>query len=1136
MRRLTAALAALVTTLGLTLVVASSADAAITAPASGAVLRGNFTISDSGVSDGSICVNGTKPNVTLQLINSGGTAVFSQNIQSTSAVVSNTIDSHAYPNGAYTIRAIEQKRSGTLFCSNSSTTVNQPATIDNIVDLQYSGATTAPQNTSIAVSATLTDPNLGTSVLAGQTVQFQLVGGSTVSATTNASGVASTTLPVNGPPRSTQLNVTFAGTAYYDAKTVQFSFDVTKNSSVTTLATPAAVVHGQPISFSAGVAAGNGTGTPSGTVQFKVDGSNFGAPVTLVGGTATTPTTTALSTGSHTVGAVYSGDSNFLTSIATSKSAVVNKASTTTTLSDAPSPTVSGQAVTFTATVAVVSPGAGSPTGGIQFNIDGQPYGTAVALSGNTATLTVSNLSTGNHNVQATYNGDGDFASSSSATLTHGVNKADSDLALSSSDASAVSGEALTFTANVTAVAPGAGTPTGSVQFFVDGNPLGSPVALSGGQATSPSTQLTVGPHSITANYGGDGNFAGATKSLTQQVTAAHTSTSVSTAPNPSVFGQPVTLHAEVSVDGPGSGNPTGQVRFTIDGTQVVFANVVDGVAETTISTLAVGSHTVQATFLSDDANFLDSTSQQVGQVVNKAATKTVITSSSPTSVFGQPVTFTATVSVQAPGAGAPSGTITFSDGTTELGTVAVDSGTGFQASLTTAGLSVGQHAITATYSGDDSFLGSDDSNTQTVLKAQTSTLVTSSNNPSSSGQATVFTASISPVAPGAGNPTGTVLFTVNGLPLGGARPVVAGVASSPAFSALSPGTYKVQAQYSGDGNFAKSSGLLDQGAGQNVTKGSTSMSVTAAPDPAAYNASVTFTATVNAVAPATGKPSGVVRFWEGSVLLGSSSLSPAGPNSATASFVDSTLPPGAHGVRAEYVGNFNFTGTDASTSVTVDRVPTVTGVESSANPITFGDSVTFTAVVSKSLPASGQPTGSVTFTEGSTVLGTATIGTVGGRQVASITVSGLHGGAHAITAAYGGDTTFAGSTSAAYTENVNRQATTMAAGAPSTANDPNSIPTRTGYVRARLTDAAGNPMPGRTISFTNKATAERPAYLLCNAVTGADGIAECDYTVINIDPSLSGTNLLLDVNGDYDATYAGDGDYQSSTDRGHLF
>ena len=101
---------------------------------------------------------------------------------------------------------------------------------------------------------------------------------------------------------------------------------------------------------------------------------------------------------------------------------------------------------------------------------------------------------------------------------------------------------------------------------------------------------------------------------------------------------------------------------------------------------------------------------------------------------------------------------------------------------------------------------------TQKVNRAQTSTVVTSSANPSQSGQGVTFSATISPVAPGAGDPTGTVQFTVNGAPLGGARTVTNGVATSPQFSSLSPGIYSIVATYSGDGNFLGSNGVARPG------------------------------------------------------------------------------------------------------------------------------------------------------------------------------------------------------------------------------------------------------------------------------------------------------------------------------------
>jgi hypothetical protein len=1135
-RRLTAAVAALVTPLGLALVVAAPADAALTSPANGAVVAGTFTMSDSGVSDGSLCVNGTKPNVTLSLINSGGTTVFSQNIQSTSAVTSNPIDSHQFPNGAYTARAVEQKRSGTIICSNSSTTVNNAITITNTVAIGYSGANSAPQNTSTPITITLTDPANANAPVSGLSVTASLAGGGSASGTTNASGQATINLPVSGPPRTAAaLTISTPGSAFWAANSVNRTFDVTKNTANVVLQPPATVVHGQAVGFEADLSALNGTGTPGGTVQFTLDGNNLGSPIGVVGGAAVFPATTSIATGVHSIGAIYSGDGNFFGGSATGRSLTINKADTTTALSDNPAPSTYGQATTFTATVSVTAPGAGNPTGGVQFDIDGQPFGTAVPLTGNTATLTISNLTAGNHNVTARYNGDPDFNLSDSNLVTHGVNRSDTNVALVSSDPTAVSGESLTYTATVTSVAPGQGVPPGQVQFQVDGTDLGGPVTLSaGGQAVSPATTMLVGTHHVTVDYLGTANYAGSNNAYQQAVTAASTTTTVTSGQNPSVFGQPVTFTATVAVDGPGSGTPTGVARFTVDGATAALVDLNNGSATATLSNLSVGDHDVVVTYASDDANFLPSHSADLTQTVNKAATSTALVSDAPTSVYGQPVTFTATVSVVAPGAGAPTGSVVFSDGSTVLGTVAISSATAFQATLTTAALSVGQHAISASYSGDGSFLASATSQTQVVQKASTSVVVTSSNNPSQSGQSTVFTAVVSPVAPGAGNPTGTVTFTVNGLPIGGARTVTGGVATSPAFSALTPGTYKVQAAYGGDGNFLKSTGLLDQGAGQSTGQGATTTSESATPTSAAYNATVTFTATVAAVAPATGTPSGVVQFWEGGVLLGSSSLAPASAaNTATAVFTASTLQPGAHSVRAAYVGNYNFTGSQDTTSVSVGQAPTTTGVSSSANPIVYGDAVTLSATVSKALPASGTPTGSVTFREGSAVLGTSTLATVGGQQVASITVSGLHGGAHAITATYTGDTTFAGSTSPTFTQNVSAAPVTLVAGSP-VAGAP--LGTHNGYVRARLTDRYGNPIVGRTISFSNEPYGSRPAYHLCDGVTGSDGIAECDYTQVNVDVGLNGTDLMIDVNGNYDASFAGTADYQPATARGQLF
>jgi hypothetical protein len=97
---------------------------------------------------------------------------------------------------------------------------------------------------------------------------------------------------------------------------------------------------------------------------------------------------------------------------------------------------------------------------------------------------------------------------------------------------------------------------------------------------------------------------------------------------------------------------------------------------------------------------------------IAQASTAVGLTSTAPSAVVGQGVTLTATVGAVAPGAGVPSGAVTFFDGASALGTVALSNGA---ASVTTNTLSVGSHTITAQYAGDSNFTSSSKSITQSV-------------------------------------------------------------------------------------------------------------------------------------------------------------------------------------------------------------------------------------------------------------------------------------------------------------------------------------------------------------------------------------------------------------------------------------
>ena len=280
-----------------------------------------------------------------------------------------------------------------------------------------------------------------------------------------------------------------------------------------------------------------------------------------------------------------------------------------------------------------------------------------------------------------------------------------SSTTLSSSANPSVFGQTVTITATVVPVPPASGTAQGTVTFTEGATTLATIALNGGGTAAFVTSTFSVGSHTITAKYNGDGNLSPSSAApLVQVVNRDDTTTTVVSSANPSVFGQPVTFTATVTANPPGSGTPTGTVTFFDNGTLFDTKVLVAGHAGSTTASLSVGIHSITVAY-GGDGNFNASTSAPLAQTVLKAATVTMLTSSQNPSTFGQAVTFTATVSVVPPGAGAPTGTVTFRDGVVVLGTKALSPT--FHAAITTAALQVGSHSITATYSGDGNFLGS---------------------------------------------------------------------------------------------------------------------------------------------------------------------------------------------------------------------------------------------------------------------------------------------------------------------------------------------------------------------------------------------------------------------------------------------
>src|SRR2546426_364913 len=173
---------------------------------------------------------------------------------------------------------------------------------------------------------------------------------------------------------------------------------------------------------------------------------------------------------------------------------------------------------------------------------------------------------------------------------------------------------------------------------------------------------------------------------------------------NPSTYGQNVTFKSKVDS---GSHTPTGSVSFYDGATFLGNVSLTGDSAQTTAVNLAAGGHTIKAVY-SGDGNFR-SDSTTITQTVNKAPPAVTLASSLNPSTFGQNVTFKAKVDS---GTHTPTGSVTFYDGASSLGTVSL---TGDSAQVTAVNLIAGSHTIKAVYTGDANFR----SDSTTVTQAE---------------------------------------------------------------------------------------------------------------------------------------------------------------------------------------------------------------------------------------------------------------------------------------------------------------------------------------------------------------------------------------------------------------------------------
>ena len=272
--------------------------------------------------------------------------------------------------------------------------------------------------------------------------------------------------------------------------------DLTGKQSATTIdSVSGTATVGGPATLTATLNSATGTGLGGKVVSFTLDGGFAGIAVTDSSGVATltgVPQSDTAGTDTGGIVASFAGDSTNLLS-QNSGDLVVSQSSTTTTLTSSANPSVFGASVTFTATVAAVSPGSGTPTGTVNFLDGTTTIGTGTLNSSGVATFSTSTttpLTVGTHSITAVYAGDTNFTTSTSSVLSQVVNQA-STTTLTSIPNPSVTGQSVTFTATV-APSSGTGTPTGTVNFLDGTTQIGTGTLNSSGVATFSTSTLTV--------------------------------------------------------------------------------------------------------------------------------------------------------------------------------------------------------------------------------------------------------------------------------------------------------------------------------------------------------------------------------------------------------------------------------------------------------------------------------------------------------------------------------------------------------------------------------------------------------------------------------------------------------------------
>lgn len=507
------------------------------------------------------------------------------------------------------------------------------------------------------------------------------------------------------------------------------------------------------------------------------------------------------------------------------------------------------------------------------------------------------------------------------------------------------------------------------------------------------------GGYSYVASIASSPSVTNAMASATVNAAAAYTVSVVSGSGQSAVIGgafaQPLKVMVEDQYTNPVSG---AAVNFTApaSGASASFSTPAATAADGTTSVTATANGTASSTAYTVTASVGGATTSASFQLTNtEDTTSLTVTPGAASIVYGQPETITAAITPNSIAGSAPSGSVTFYDGTTPL--TPASSVTSAMASYTVSVPTVATHHYYAQYSGDTNFKQSAETaaTSAVVVSQATSTL----QGPASTVSLTYGVGGTIPImvageysGAGIATPSGTVSYAI-----GSGTPQTATITAGAATLAIpvtqAAGNYTVTVSYSGDGNYQAATSIpvslaIGQAAttttlGVSAGTGSPALSLNVTP-----GQSVTLTATVTSTA---GTPGGTVSFYDNGTLLNATPVTLSG---GVATYSTSTLAPGiTHALTATYNGSVDYATSSNTSSATVSVAPldfTLNLSGLAAQTVIPGQSVSFTFTVS---PDYGSYAGAVNFTATGLPAGaTATfspssIAANGGPQTVTVTI-----------------------------------------------------------------------------------------------------------------------------------------------------